>query len=149
MPWPWSRKVSPTAVVPNEPEGEPSPPADLPPTKHPEKDRPLAASSQFRIDSVIEIIGTGIVIIGELENGVIRPPLTFRLLDPTNPSEGGIKVEIIRAFVGRKDLAEVRPRVKVALVTRGLRSKSKYNPENIVAPSGRFPVKRGDRLTFP
>jgi hypothetical protein len=121
----------------------------MPRAKDPEKERPAAASSQFGIETVLDMIGTGIVVVGELEHGVIRPPLTVRLLDPANPSEGGIQVRILRAFVGRRDQPEVRPRVKVALVTRGLRSRIKFDPKNIVSPSSRFPVKKGDRRSFP
>jgi hypothetical protein len=95
------------------------------------------------------MIGTGIVVVGELEKGVLRPPLTMRLLEPAGQSASGLQVEIVRAFHGRKDLPEVRPVLKVVLVTRGLTSRSKFNPENIVSPSGRFPVKKGDRLAFP
>jgi hypothetical protein len=144
MPWWPSRRAE-----PSQPDAASGPASQSAPSVPPATDAPSAitdgSSVRFRVEDVFTVIGTGCVLGGRVEVGILRPPTTMRLtagefrVGPETP------LRVIRAIAARKPVSELPPGVRAGLEIRGLNGEHPWPLSRHIE----WPVKRGDCLVSP
>lgn len=95
------------------------------------------------MDDVYTITGLGLVVVGEVEEGSIRPPTPMRLIRVVDGAEVAVPVRVVQAQAHHKQVTEVGPGTPAGLVVRGI------PPDRSPFAPHRYPVAKGDRLVCP
>ena len=143
MPWGWGKKGAP----PPEPAGgsgasrgdaePPLPSSVLEPTGP-----PPSGPVRFRIDKVYTIVGLGCVVAGEVVEGILRPPLTMKVVTVSPRPDTPASVQVVMATVHRQTVPEVAPGTGAGLTLRGL-----WGPGlGLSSVLRKWPVEAGDVL---
>lgn len=143
MPWSWGKKEAASAPQPAMTE---TPAASGEYAASPAtvvSDAPLPADTRFRVDAVYTITGTGCVLVGEVEQGSIRPPVSMRAVRVVDGAETSIPVQVVSAMAHHKQVAELLPGVPAGLQLRGIKE------NRALFARERYPVAKGDRLVSP
>ena len=143
MPWGWGskeRRPEPDAATRAPPPAPSRSPED---ERAPRPEAPLAGDTRFRVDDVYTITGLGCVLVGEVEQGSIRPPTSMRLLHGADGAAVAIPVEVVSIMAHRKPVAELLPGTSAGLQVRGIET----NPSPFART--RYLVAKGDRLVSP
>lgn len=147
MPWSWGKKAK---VNLNEHRGAVSPETVslTPPTDNQRLDEaPLPGNIRVRIEEAL-VQRAGLImqqhmIVGKVEVGVVRPPLTMRLSSVQTPSVESVRFHVSQAMAKGQVVKEARPGELVGLIARSIDS----NSQDSVIFKGR--LNRGDHLVFP
>lgn len=143
VPWGWGKKA-PAPVLAADPPQQPGQPGGAVPAPTPlPGDAPLANAARFRVDDVYTITGLGCVLVGEVEEGSIRPPVPMRILHVVDGAEEVIPVQVVSVMAHRQPVAELFPGTPAGLQLRGLRE------DRSPLARSRYPVGKGDRLVSP
>jgi hypothetical protein len=116
MPFSWGRK-KPESPGPSPP---PPQPRDDPSSRPAQFGETLPPSVRFRVERAYNIWGTGCVLGGTVESGIIRPPCQLRIEPgPASPTQP-LVVDVVQAVLHNKPQAEVGPGSRPGLSIRGL-----------------------------
>jgi translation elongation factor EF-Tu-like GTPase len=94
------------------------------------------AGTAIRITGVFTITGVGTVVAGDVEAGVVRPPMRFHVVAGRGSPTGPASVDVIKLEIHRKVVVEARTGDKAAFVLRGV--PDTVQPKDV--------VRRGDLL---
>ncbi|HEV8049674.1 MAG TPA: hypothetical protein VGP88_03670 [Thermoplasmata archaeon] len=111
---------------------------------------------RFRVDDVFSITGLGCVVVGEVEEGTLRPPCPMQLVPVAPRGDAPGSVMVAGAMAHHKEVAEVGSGTKAGLTLRGIAgdplwpvpSAARF-PLQVSVPVSRWPVRKGDRLISP
>jgi translation elongation factor EF-Tu-like GTPase len=152
MPWDWGKKESqPPISSPESGTAASRLEEPIPSLESGATDPPVAGPVTFRIDDVYTIKGEGCVAVGQVVDGILRPPTTMRLVTSRPRPEAPFSVEVVKVTARRKAVGELASGTPAGLTLRGVEVDG-YRAHTFLEPrslTGRWPVQKGDRLESP
>lgn len=146
MPWGWGKKEAPPtdpAVKSGGSPGDSEPP--LPSSVREPTGAAPSGSVTFRIDKVTTILGMGCVVMGEVIEGILRAPLTMRVVTGAPRPDVPASVQVVMLMAHHSTVTELAPGTPAGLTLRGVSGPP-------VLPGGirrKWPLEVGDRLVAP
>jgi GTPase len=150
MPWWWGKKEAPQ---PTESSGSGELPMNsekpLPPSPGPAASPAVDGPVRFRVDNVYTIMGEGCVVGGEVVEGVLRPPLTMKLVTPISRPDTPESVKVVKVVAHRKQVNEISAGTTAGMTLRGLEGVKAHPILQAGSIHRNWPVEAGDFLVYP